>query len=46
MVCLANKSATPQKSYGLQHYFQILSTFSYDILLAIGQLTPYGSRLK
>ena len=46
MVCLADKSAAPQKSYSQQHYFQILSTFLYDILLAISWPTPYGSRLK
>ena len=46
MVCPANKLATLQKSYGQLHYFQILSTFSYDILSAIGQLTPYGGGLR
>ena len=43
---LADMSAAPQKLYGWQHYFQILSTFLYDILLAIGWLTPYGGGLK
>ena len=28
---LADKSATPQKLYGQSNYFQILSTFSYNI---------------
>ena len=39
-------SATLQKSYGQPHYFQILSTFSYDIWLAIILLTPYGGGLR
>ena len=46
MVFLADRSATPQKLYGQQHYFQILSTFSYDIFSSISQPTPYGGRLK
>ena len=29
----ADMSATPQKSYGWQPYFQILSIFSYDIFV-------------
>ena len=36
----------PAKVYGQQHYFQILSTFSYDFLLAVGWPTLYGSGLK
>ena len=31
MVCLVDMSATPQKLYGQLRYFQILSTFLYDI---------------
>ena len=46
MVFLAGKSAAPQKLYGQQCYFHILSTFSYAFLLAIGQPTPYDGRLK
>ena len=46
MVCLADMLAAPQKSYGQQCYFQILSTFSYDILSAIGQPMLYGGGLK
>ena len=38
--------AAPQKLYGQPHYFQILSTFSYNFLLAISQLTPYGGGLR
>ena len=33
-VSLANMSATPQKSYGQQDSFQILSIFSYDICVS------------
>ena len=29
----ADMSATPQKSYSRQHYFQILSVFLYDIFV-------------
>ena len=43
---LADMSATPQKSYSQPHYFQTLSTFLYDFLSAIGQLTPCGSGLR
>ena len=32
--------------HAIYNYFQILSTFSYDFLLAISQLTPYGGKLK
>ena len=46
MVCPADMLAALQKSYGQQHYFQILSTFSYDILSAGQWPTPYGGRLK
>ena len=43
-VVLADMSATPQKLYGQQHYFQILSVFSYNIFVGHGQWpTPYGS---
>ena len=30
MICPANKVSHPAKVYGQLHYFQILSTFSYD----------------
>ena len=33
IVVPADMLATPQKSYGHQHSFQILSTFSYDIFV-------------
>ena len=39
-------SAAPQKLYGRPCYFQILSTFLYDILLTIGWPTPYDGRLR
>ena len=36
---LADMLAAPQKSYGWQHSFQILSIFHATFVMAIGQLT-------
>ena len=46
MVCSADKAAALKKLYGQPHFFQILSTFLYDIWSAIGWPTPYGGRLR
>ena len=41
----ADMPAGLKKSYGQPHYFQILSTFLYDFVSAVGWLTYYSMPL-